>query len=60
MGVVLTYAFYLVKSFVEFIEYIFTLPEVTHHKLSFLSQNLCQDPLECFFGCQMQTGQYKR
>lgn len=23
---------------------------------SFLSQRICQDPLECFFGCQRQRG----
>ena len=25
-------------------------------KISFLSQNICQDPLENFFGCQRQRG----
>ena len=33
-------------------EYLFTLPDVT----SFLSQQICQDPLERFFGCQRQRG----
>lgn len=36
--------------------YIFTLPEVTDYKLAFLSNHLCQDPLESFFGCQRQRG----
>ena len=26
------------------------------NNLSFLSQNICQDPLEVFFGCQRQRG----
>lgn len=46
----------LVSSFIDFVQYIFTLPEVKVHCLAFLSQNLCQDPLECFFGCQRQRG----
>ena len=39
-------------------KYIFTLPEVKDRKpcLAFLSQTLCQDPLEGFFGCQRQRG----
>ena len=32
--------------------YLFTLPDVK----SFLSQRICQDPLERFFGCQRQRG----
>lgn len=32
--------------------YVFTIPGVK----SFLSQRLCQDPLENFFGCQRQRG----
>ena len=46
----------IVKSFVDFVKYIFTLPEVRDHKLAFLSNRICQDPLECFFGCQRQRG----
>ena len=34
----------------------FSLPEVKDNKLAFLSGNLCQDPLENFFGCQRQRG----
>jgi hypothetical protein len=45
-----------VKSFVELVKYMYTLPEVTEHRLSFLSINLSQDPLENFFGCQRQRG----
>ena len=40
------------KSFVELVRYLFTIPDVK----SFLSQRICQDPLECFFGCQRQRG----
>ena len=46
----------IVKSFVEFIKFLFTMEEVKGCKLSFLSFNLCQDPLESFFGCQRQRG----
>ena len=37
-------------------KYLFTLPEVKRNKLSFLSNRICQDPLENFFGCQRQRG----
>lgn len=47
---------FVVKSFIEFVRFIFSMKEVTDHKLSFLSYNLCQDPLECYFGCQRQRG----
>ena len=40
------------KSFVDLVDYVFSLPEVT----LLLSQRLCQDPLEKFFGCQRQRG----
>ena len=40
------------KSFIELVRYLFTLEDVK----SFLSQRLCQDPLENFFGCQRQRG----
>ena len=46
----------IVKSFVEFVKYLFTLQEVQEHRLAFLSNHICQDPLECFFGCQRQRG----
>ena len=39
-------------SFLELVPYIFSQPGVT----SFLSQRLCQDPIEKFFGCQRQRG----
>lgn len=42
----------LVKSFVELVKFIFTIPGVT----TFLSERLSQDPLEKFFGCQRQRG----
>ena len=43
---------YLVNSFVEIIEFLFSLPDVS----LFLSNRLCQDPLEKFFGQQRQRG----
>jgi hypothetical protein len=45
-----------VLSFVEFVKYIFALTEVQEHNLEFLSNHICQDPLESFFGCQRQRG----
>ena len=39
-------------SFLELVSYIFSQPGVT----SFLSQRLCQDPIEKFFSCQRQRG----
>ena len=39
-------------SFVELVEYVFTLPDVK----VFLSQRVSQDPIENFFGCQRQCG----
>jgi len=41
-----------VKSFVEIVEYLFSVPGVT----KFLSGWLSQDSLEKFFGCQLQRG----
>ena len=43
---------FTVKSFVELVGYLFTIPGVT----SFLSERLSQDPLEKYFGCQRQRG----
>ena len=40
------------NSFIELITYLFTLPGVKY----FLSEKICQDPLERFFGCQRQRG----
>ena len=42
----------LLQSFVELVKYLFTLPDVS----LFLSNRLCQDPLEKFFGQQRQRG----
>ena len=39
-------------SFVALVKFLFTIPGVT----CFLSEKLCQDPLEKFFGCQRQRG----
>ena len=41
-----------VNSFVELTQYLFTLPDVS----IFLSNRLCQDPLEKFFGQQRKRG----
>ena len=39
-------------SFLELVPYLFSMPDVQ----SFLSQHLCQDPLEHLFGLQRQRG----
>ena len=39
-------------SFLKLVPYLFSLPGVK----SFLSQRLCRDPIEKFFGCQRQRG----
>ncbi len=36
----------------DLVKYVFTIPGVS----SFLSNKICQDPLEKFFGCQRQRG----
>ena len=46
------YVFNAVSSFLELVPILFEIPEVT----AFLSEKLCQDPLEKFFGCQRQRG----
>lgn len=46
----------IVKSFIGLVKYLFSLQEVKENNLIFLSMNLCQDPLENFFGCQRQRG----
>ena len=43
---------YAAKSFTDLVDYIFTTPDVK----VFQSQQICQDPLENFFGCQRQCG----
>ena len=40
------------QSFIELVPYLFSLSGVK----SFLSQRICQDPLELYFGCQRQRG----
>ena len=47
---------FLVKAFVEIIRYIVPMPEVKDNGLVFLSNNICQDPLENYFECQRQRG----
>ena len=43
---------FAVHSFVDLAKYLLSLPDVT----VFLSNRLCQDPLEFFFGQQRQRG----
>ena len=40
------------KSFIDLVKHVFTLPRVT----AFLSERISQDPLEKFFGLQRQRG----
>ena len=47
---------YIALSFIGFVKFMFSLPEVKDNNLAFLSNNICQDPLEQFFGCQRQRG----
>ena len=50
------YLVYAAKSLVGLVQYLFSLPCVQTNKLAFLSNNICQDPLENFFGVQRQRG----
>ena len=50
--VLIVLTFYLVYSFIGLVEYVFTLPDVS----LFLSNRICQDPVESFFGHQRQRG----
>lgn len=43
---------YVVSSFLELVPVVFAIPGVK----CFLSNRLCQDPLEKYFGMQRQTG----
>ena len=43
-------------SVVQLIEHLFSQSLVTDENLAFLSQNICQDSLENYFGCQTQRG----
>ena len=52
----LLYIYFLVHSFLGLVRYVFSLPGMIENKIAFLSRNLCQDPLENFFGCQRQRG----
>jgi hypothetical protein len=45
-------SFFTGMSFLELVLYLYSMPDVQ----SFLSQRLCQDPLERFFGLQRQRG----
>ena len=46
------YSFYTVNSFVELICFLFSQPDVKDNRLAFLSNHLCQDPLEKYFGAE--------
>lgn len=43
---------YIVMSFVELVQHLFTIPGVS----VFLGNRICQDPLEKYFGQQRQRG----
>ena len=43
-------------SFIELVEHLFSRPEIRGKNIGFLSNRLCQDPLENFFGAQRQRG----
>ena len=43
-------------SFIHFVRHLFERPEIRGERLAFLSNRICQDPLENFFGCQRQRG----
>lgn len=43
-------------SFIGVVNFLFSLPDAKNNKLVLLSNTLCQDPLEQFFGCQRQRG----
>ena len=47
---------YVALSFIGLIKYLFSLLEVEDNHLAFLSNNICQDPIEDYFGCQRQWG----
>ena len=34
----------------------YTVPGIKDHNIGLLSRNICQDPLENYFGCQRQYG----
>lgn len=48
----LIFLLHIVKSFIEIVELVFNIPDVQ----LFLSNRLCQDPLEKLFGQQRQRG----
>ena len=50
------HCFVTAKSFVGLVRYLFSLPDIKDNRLAFLSNNICQDPLENFFGAQRQRG----
>ena len=54
---------YVAKSFVEFVRFLFSIPKVKDNKLAFISNHICQDPLENYFGRQevlVTIAQHKR
>lgn len=56
--IVLHYYYYFISahSFLGLVQHVFSVPGVKENKIALLSRNLCQDPLENFFGCQRQRG----
>ena len=46
----------LLRTAHSFMLTLMSRPEIIVNNVAFLSQNICQDPLENFFGCQRQRG----
>ena len=42
-------SYIIAMSLIELVKYLFSLPCVNSNHLAFLSQNICQDPVENFF-----------
>ena len=47
----LIFPFCVLHSFIELVQYVFSPPGIKENGIALLSQNLCQDPLENYFGC---------
>ena len=45
---------HIALSFIGLVEFLFSRPEIKDKRVAFLSNNICQDSLEQFFGCQRQ------
>ena len=47
---------YFCCKIVYLVNYVFSVPGIKEKRIVLLSRNLCQDPLENYFGCQRQCG----